>query len=135
MEMWERELSDMLDQVADYAEDYPKVLDMVAHAEADATECGRRKTFFAYIRELVTRLKRNRSQFNTITYIKSKEGPNYYRVKNYNYKMYEWYIDRKFPMETVTPDTLNISEKWLTEEERQSFRERATTITTKQGGI
>lgn len=128
MQMWERELNDMLDQVADYAEYYPKVLDMVAHAEADATEKGRRKTFFEYIGQLVVRLKRSRSQFNTITYIKHKDGPNFYQVQNYNYKMYEWYLDRKFPMETVTASTLNIDEKWLTEKERQSFRERANTV-------
>lgn len=121
----DKEIELLLDQVADYADGYPNVLDMVAQAEADAKTNHQEKVLLDYLRQLVTRLAILPSQHNSIVYYReSKDKPGFFQIRNYDYKMYCWYLNRGLPKETVTARTLNIDTKLLTKEERESFMKR-----------
>lgn len=121
----DQQINQMLDQVGEYG--WGKAIDVASSAEAQATEEGKRKELHAFLELFTTRLKNMQRPFNRVYYRPSDAvpGSGIFKVMNYTFAMYIWYLNHGFPKEVITPESLGILEEWLTPEEVISFKKRA----------
>lgn len=109
-----QQLHQMLDQVADYADDWPECLEMVA-------EVPETKQLHKYLTYLVPRLKRMQRRFNWIKYDASNR---IWYIHNYTYKMFD-YLTRKYPNKVVVTDSrIALSDEVLTDKDRDLLRKQ-----------
>lgn len=106
MQVWEQRLNQMLDQVADYADDWNEVLEMVAVADNK----GERQLLHDYLEYLVPRIKNMQRQFNWVTYDQSNHA---YVIHNYTLDVFR-YMRESYPQDAViTPNRITIGAEVL----------------------
>lgn len=110
---FDEELDRLLDDVADYSEDWQAVIDMVAEADKPQNK----KILFEYLRLLVPRLKQMRREFNRVMFV---DGG--YVLTNYDFKMYSWAKKRGLEDSYITPNKLIFPPDFLTAEEKEQFQ-------------
>lgn len=112
MQVWEQQLEQMRTQVWQYASDWDELVEMVA--EADSPEEAKR--LHDYLEYLVPRIRNMQRRFNWVEY---KDG--WYRIHNYTYAMYKWFVAQKFAVSRITPSTLFIISDELSPKQREKI--------------
>lgn len=116
MEVWQQQLEQMLDQVADYADDWESCLNMVGELPED-------KNLHAYLELLVPRLKQMRREFNWTSLHNDIAGGKFWKVHNYTFKMWR-FMTKKFPDNiVVTKDYIAVPSSVLSPELNEEFRQ------------
>lgn len=117
MEVKRQQLNQLLDEVADFGDDWPEVIDMIANAEASSED----DLLFKYLGLLVPRLRRMRRAFGYVTY---EPKSRCYQIHNYTFDTYRWFLRRKFKAAVITPSKIMIAVEELTPEEQDQLRQR-----------
>lgn len=113
MEAWRAELDDLFDQVAEYADDWPELINQI-------TALPLNKQTHEFLRQLVPRLKVMCRTFNRVSYdTKSRT----YTIKNYSYQVY-WYFKQKYPQAVITHMAISIHTDDLTDTDRDQLQKQ-----------
>lgn len=115
MLVWEERLSQLYAEVAEYADDWPELLEQVEALphSPDTVE---------YLELLVPRLKRMSRRFNRVYYHCKTER--YWEIANYSAKMY-FYWKQKYPNDiVVTPYTIHIADEKLSVTDREQLQKQ-----------
>lgn len=114
MQVWQQQLSDLYDQLAEYASDWPECIEM-------ATEPSESPELCEYLGLLTVRAKKMQRRFNYTSMI--RDGAHkIWRIHNYTYKMWRALISRCPDKIVVTPFYIAVPDEILTPELREKFR-------------
>lgn len=100
MEVWEDQLSDMLDDVMLYASDWDEMLDMLAAADSPEE----RRTLYDYLGYLLSRLKLMDRRFNRVCVRSLKDNTKVWQIENYDYKIFK-YVTTAYPDDLIITKT------------------------------
>lgn len=117
MLVWEQQLDQMLDQVADYAEGWDELLEMVASADKPSE----RKTLRDYLEYLVPRLKQMRRVFNRVEYDAKTES---FTIYNYTFAMFKYMREAYQDHAVFTANRIVIASEVLTDLDRDKLRKQ-----------
>lgn len=107
--VWEDQLDQMLDQVAEYAEDWEQCINMI-EAEPESKE------LHEYLTLLVPRLQLMQRRFNRVEYDAKNR---WWKIKNYTYKMWKYMKQKYDPV--ITPNTIIVEDEALTLTDRDNL--------------
>lgn len=114
MEIGEYQLNQMLEEVAEHADGWDKLLEMVAEADTPAN----RQELYAYLEYLIPRIKHIRLAFNWVSY---DTQDRIWSIHNYDFKMFQ-YMRRRYPDEiVVTPQCISIRAEALSYDDRDKL--------------
>lgn len=110
MEVWREQLEQMLDQVAEYAEDWDWLMnDLAAKPET--------KQLHEYLTFLVPRLKTMQRRINRVEYDAELKT---WDIYNYSFDMFR-YIKSRYPDATITPGRIVLRNEEITPEDRDKL--------------
>lgn len=113
MEEWERNLDAALDELAETFDVVDVELERVG-SEAPSLQLSE------YAKQLANRWSRLRTPVNEVIELPGA----IYSIRNYDYNMFCWFMERHFKAAVMTSYSINIPQGELTPEERKQFQER-----------
>lgn len=117
MKVGEYQLNQMLDQVAEYADDWDKLLEMVAVADVPA----KRPELYAYLEYLLPRIKQMRRSFNWVSY---DAQARIWSIHNYDFNMFQYMRKRYTEDIVVTPQRIAIPNDALSLADRDKLHKQ-----------
>lgn len=117
MQVWEHQLEQMLDEVADSVGDWDELMNALAVQPPS-------QKLHQYLEARLPHFKRMNRQMNRVEYKPGKDGePSMFLIHNYDYKTWDWAVSC-FDHAIVTANLIALDADKLTPEIREKLRKR-----------